>query len=180
MHSTVRIALFLVTSAAYAPFLTQAEDLVIPVGQQGADRATLERPTRGMATASVEAKFGAPLNKTNPVGSPPISQWEYPEFRVFFEGDRVLHSVLKPMPTEAELSAPAPVAAPAPAVEPAPEAATPAPEAATPAPEAAAPAQEAAPAPEATPTPEAAAGPEASAPAEGSGQLTEETVPATP
>jgi hypothetical protein len=89
------------------PVLASADDLVVPVGQQGADKASLERPLKGMAAAAVEQKFGAPLSKSNPVGTPPISSWEYPEYRVYFEADRVLHSVLKPMPTE---TAPAPAA----------------------------------------------------------------------
>jgi hypothetical protein len=85
--------------------LASADNLVVPVGQQGADKASLERPHRAMKAADVEGKFGAPLSKSEAVGTPSISNWEYPEYRVYFEGDRVLHSVLKPMSTE-------PVAAP--------------------------------------------------------------------
>jgi len=101
--------------ACLLPTLACADDLVIPVGEQGADKASLERPVRWMTTAAVEEKFGAPLSKGAPVGTPPISNWEYPEYRVYFEGDRVLHTVLKPMPTEPaaapEVPAPAPVEA---------------------------------------------------------------------
>lgn len=103
------------------PALAVADDVVIPVGHQGADKVSLERPLKGMASAAVEQKFGAPLSKSNPVGNPPISSWEYPEYRVYFEADRVLHTVLKPIPTES-----APVAAPATALPEAPVAAAPA------------------------------------------------------
>ena len=57
--------------------------------------ASASRPTRGETTASVEAKFGAPTAKQAAVGEPPISRWEYTEFVVFFEYDRVIHAVVK-------------------------------------------------------------------------------------
>jgi hypothetical protein len=28
------------------------------------------------------------------VGAPPITRWDYPNFSVFFEGDRVIHAVV--------------------------------------------------------------------------------------
>lgn len=89
--------------------LTIAEDLVIPVGEQGADKASLERPVRWMTMTEVEEKFGAPLSKASPVGTPAISNWEYPEYRVYFEGDRVLHTVLNPLSTEPLATPAAPV-----------------------------------------------------------------------
>ena len=57
--------------------------------------ASSSRPTRGETTASVESKFGAPSAKQAAVGDPPISRWEYKEFVVFFEYDRVIHAVVK-------------------------------------------------------------------------------------
>ena len=53
------------------------------------------RPTRGMTQASVESKFGSPASVKAPVGDPPITRWEYANFVVFFEYDRVIHAVLK-------------------------------------------------------------------------------------
>lgn len=52
------------------------------------------RPTRGMSMSQVEQKFGQPQQKLPAVGDPPISRWQYPEFEVFFEYDRVIHSVV--------------------------------------------------------------------------------------
>ena len=52
-------------------------------------------PTRGMTAASVESKFGTPDAKVAAVGDPPISRWEYSNFVVFFEYDRVIHAVVK-------------------------------------------------------------------------------------
>ncbi|HNP34614.1 MAG TPA: hypothetical protein PKK10_02065 [Woeseiaceae bacterium] len=51
------------------------------------------RPSAGMSENSVEAKYGAPVNKISPVGDPPIARWEYPEFIVYFEYDKVIHAV---------------------------------------------------------------------------------------
>lgn len=53
------------------------------------------RPLRGTTQAQVEAKWGSPANKKAPVGDPPITRWEYPDFTVYFEYDRVIHAVLK-------------------------------------------------------------------------------------
>jgi len=57
--------------------------------------ASASRPTRGETTANVEAKFGEPTAKQAAIGEPPISRWEYKEFVVFFEYDRVIHAVVK-------------------------------------------------------------------------------------
>ena len=56
-----------------------------------------DRPGRGMTMARVETRFGTPMNRRGAVGDPPISSWEYADFTVFFEYDRVLHSVEKPL-----------------------------------------------------------------------------------
>ena len=63
---------------------------------EGIDAGTdSSRPTRGMTAASVESRFGAPATKVAAVGDPPISRWEYQNFVVFFEYDRVIHAVVK-------------------------------------------------------------------------------------
>lgn len=53
------------------------------------------RPTRGMSQASVSAKYGEPEEKRAAVGEPPISQWVYDDFIVYFEYDKVIHAVVK-------------------------------------------------------------------------------------
>ena len=72
-----------------------AEQVTIPVGSQS-DRNSISTPQTGMSQASVRATWGTPQEIRGPVGQPPISQWHYPDFIVYFERDRVLHSVLKP------------------------------------------------------------------------------------
>jgi hypothetical protein len=62
----------------------------------GSSAATNDgRPTRGMTQARVEAKYGSPSSVKAPVGEPPISSWEYTDFVVYFEYDRVIHAVVK-------------------------------------------------------------------------------------
>lgn len=53
------------------------------------------KPTRGMTQDAVEASFGTPSDTREPVGDPPITRWEYANFVVFFEYDRVIHAVSK-------------------------------------------------------------------------------------
>jgi len=74
------------------------EVIEIPVGTQGAERAGLPRPERGMSSDAVLARFGEPISMTAPVGEPPISRWTYADFTVYFEGDTVIHSVLPHTP----------------------------------------------------------------------------------
>lgn len=62
----------------------------------GASAATNDgRPSRGMTQASVESKYGSPSAVKAAVGEPPITRWEYTDFVVFFEHDKVIHAVLK-------------------------------------------------------------------------------------
>ncbi|MEJ2173266.1 MAG: hypothetical protein ACO22K_05475 [Woeseiaceae bacterium] len=72
--------------------IAAADNLQINGASPTADSA---HPTRGMTQARVEATFGSPDAKIAPVGDPPIARWEYKDFVVFFEYDRVIHSVVK-------------------------------------------------------------------------------------
>ena len=73
-----------------------AETVKIPVGQQAPDMRDLEVPKRGMSKGNVESEFGSPLTRSQAVGQPPISYWEFEHYFVYFESDRVLHTVFKP------------------------------------------------------------------------------------
>jgi hypothetical protein len=70
-----------------------SETVVIPLGKQG-DYWNIERPKTGTSQAEVEAKYGEPLERSGPLGTPPISSWTYPNFIVYFEYDHVIHSVV--------------------------------------------------------------------------------------
>jgi hypothetical protein len=56
-------------------------------------------PQRGLTMDDVEKHFGAPVNRHPTVGGssaqqPPITRWDYNGFSVFFEHERVIHSVV--------------------------------------------------------------------------------------
>ncbi len=65
-------------------------------------------PENGTSMTEVEARFGSPGSKDGPVGDPPISQWVYDRWSVYFEYDKVLFTVLhkgeviKPAPAQAK------------------------------------------------------------------------------
>lgn len=69
-----------------------ADDLKIPVGQQGL--ANLPLPSRGAAKIDVLERFGLADEEHPAVGQPPIARWDYRDFSVYFEGNRVIDSVV--------------------------------------------------------------------------------------
>lgn len=74
--------------------LANAEKIQVPLGQQGDATNTIERPSAGMTKTQVQKRFGEPTGFKDAVGEPPISSWSYNNFTVYFEYDRVIHSVL--------------------------------------------------------------------------------------
>ena len=60
----------------------------------GSALADGSKPQRGMTMDRVEAKWGQPAARIPAVGEPPISRWEYNGFTVYFEYDRVIHTVV--------------------------------------------------------------------------------------
>jgi len=89
---THTIAFLLAVSCSFA----WSEEITtpVPVGQQGGEKASVSRPSKGMSKAQVSARFGQPAQQSGPVGQPPISRWDYTDFSVFFEYDHVIHSVV--------------------------------------------------------------------------------------
>jgi len=57
-------------------------------------KSDVNRPQRMDSMDMVEQTFGAPEKKHAPVGTPPISSWEYPQFTVYYEFDKVITTVL--------------------------------------------------------------------------------------
>ncbi|MGK9064447.1 phosphodiesterase [Stutzerimonas chloritidismutans] len=86
------IALLLCTAA-------NAEVVRIPVGQQGLPN--IEMPARGDSKNRVLDHFGLADEEHPAVGRPPITRWDYREFSVYFEGDRVIDSVRHRQPVTA-------------------------------------------------------------------------------
>lgn len=79
--------------AVIAPALSQADTLVIPLGQQQAAQSSEPLPQRGMSTTAVLDRYGQPGQRHEAVGKPPIRRWDYAGFSVYFEHDHVVHSV---------------------------------------------------------------------------------------
>ena len=73
--------------------MTVAEEIAIPAGSQG--NTSIVTPNTGTTKSNVASHFGQPKESSSSVGEPPISRWEYDQFYVYFEHDRVIHSVLK-------------------------------------------------------------------------------------
>lgn len=79
---------------------TASADVVrIPVGQQTAS-ASLSLPQTGVSKERVREAHGEPLETRGPTGDPAIYRWDYREFTVYFEDDRVIHTVVKFVPAE--------------------------------------------------------------------------------
>jgi hypothetical protein len=50
-------------------------------------------PNRGLSMAAVLGEFGEPNQRFGPIGEPPIREWVYGSFRVYFEYRTVIHSI---------------------------------------------------------------------------------------
>lgn len=84
---------FALTALVSAPLA--AEQIVVPVGTQG-QQSQIEVPGNGVTQTTVRERWGEPTEIRGPVGQPPITQWHYAGFIVYFEGNRVLHTVIRP------------------------------------------------------------------------------------
>lgn len=68
-----------------------AESLNISVGKQSNNEET---PRTGQSMQQIEQHFGQPIEKLAAIGEPPITRWRYANFTVYFEDDKVIHSVI--------------------------------------------------------------------------------------
>lgn len=50
-------------------------------------------PSRGSSMEDVQKITGEPENKMDAVGEPPITRWVYSDFTVYFEHQKVIHTV---------------------------------------------------------------------------------------
>lgn len=81
------------TAALLAP-PAQADTLRMETKAPGVS----DMPGRGLSMAQVERRYGAPLEKLPTAGGdaprhPPINRWRYQGYTVYFERNRVIHSV---------------------------------------------------------------------------------------
>ena len=75
---------------------TFADVLVINEVVTSDDRPDL--PQNGLTKDQVRQSHGEPQIEHPAVGDPPITRWDYPEYSVYFELDRVITAVVKPTP----------------------------------------------------------------------------------
>lgn len=87
----------LATALLLSPMMAAAEVLVIEHTDQ---TAGMQKPANGMSMADVEARYGSPQEQRAPVGDPPITQWIYSDFVVYFEHNLTIHSVTKRAPSK--------------------------------------------------------------------------------
>ncbi len=88
-----RILAVVLIGASLGSGATALADTLLLTSVDAAQPTAAERPARGKSMASVEARFGAPATRSNAIGQPPITRWDYADFTVFFEFDHVVHSV---------------------------------------------------------------------------------------
>lgn len=68
-----------------------AETVTIPGHSESSQAQVM--PERGVNMESVLAEFGEPMQRVSAIGEPPISEWIYSGFRVYFEYEIVLHTI---------------------------------------------------------------------------------------
>lgn len=88
MHTGLK---YLLLSSLFVMPALQAEGLAIP-GHTQTDQVQV-MPRRGADMNTVIVEFGQPEERYGPVGEPPITEWAYGSFRVYFENETVLHSI---------------------------------------------------------------------------------------
>jgi hypothetical protein len=82
---------FLTLMVFFGAAAANADVLLIEEVRQAESMAV---PENGSSMAEVETRFGSPESKDGPVGDPPITQWVYDRWSVYFEYDKVLFTVL--------------------------------------------------------------------------------------
>jgi hypothetical protein len=88
------IALFAVAVLTLGPAASRADRLLLD-GIELDSQTAAQRPKSGMTMDNVERTYGSPAERRSAVGEPPITRWDYPDFSVYFEHDRVIHAVAR-------------------------------------------------------------------------------------
>ncbi|AOE49882.1 hypothetical protein [Kangiella sediminilitoris] len=86
-------AMSLIVGAGVGLNTAKADEVKVPVAQQGQEK-NIQVPKAGVTKSYVEQNFGSPNRVEGPVGEPPITKWIYNDYTVYFEYDRVIHSVI--------------------------------------------------------------------------------------
>lgn len=93
MNMTKPLLAFFILFGSYS---AMADTLLIDIinKEPPNNAAGLMRPLHGETMLNVETKHGTPINKSAPIGTPPITRWNYQSFSVYFEHNYVIHSVV--------------------------------------------------------------------------------------
>ncbi|MBL4606612.1 MAG: hypothetical protein JKY01_02140 [Pseudomonadales bacterium] len=87
--------LFVCSIALSVSEFASADTKQVGVSQQSSHLKNTARPENGVNKQDVARKYGNPDRKESAVGEPPISIWHYANYSVYFEYNKVLHTVLK-------------------------------------------------------------------------------------
>jgi hypothetical protein len=93
MRSKAKLLSSIAALGAFVSMGAFAQELTTPPPASTSASAPVT-PSRGASMEDVKAKFGAPSQEVPSIGQPPITRWEYPGYVVFFENDKVLHTVV--------------------------------------------------------------------------------------
>ena len=90
----MRTRVLLAVLAACAVSAMASAETVVINGQLHLAPTTVPHPHRSHTMQQVEQRFGTPEKRYPAVGRPPITRWDYRNFSVFFEYNRVVHAVV--------------------------------------------------------------------------------------
>jgi hypothetical protein len=93
-------SLVLLAACVLAPAGAAVAETLVVNDQVQVAPSDVQAPHRGATMKAVEQQFGAPAERHAAVGGassaqPPITRWDYARFSVFFEKDRVVHTVVR-------------------------------------------------------------------------------------
>ena len=97
MHKSPLPPLLIGLILSAAPIHAEVLNLPQDTGDEESG-AWVKMPPRGMTMKKVRMWFGEPVKEYPAVGKPPITRWEYPDYIVYFEYDRVIEAVRKHHP----------------------------------------------------------------------------------
>ena len=89
-----RIVLALIFTGLAGLFATTSIPADVLLIEEVRQAGRMKVPENGTKSADVRSRFGEPAKVHQPVGDPPITQWEYEHWSVYFEYDLVLFTVL--------------------------------------------------------------------------------------
>ena len=87
----LKTSLLILLTSVSVVITSNAEVLLIERVEQS---QTTERPKRASTMTQVRNQFGEPNRVVAAIGEPPITQWVYSNFTVYFENQYVINTVM--------------------------------------------------------------------------------------